>query len=335
MRVSIRGLLLLGAAGFLLAGCGKGQSTEGLVAALVNDKVISFAEVRKVTEQFQKQNLPPDPKAKGTGPTEQLYYTALERLIEQELILQHAIKSGVQVTDEEVATRVEELKGMAGGEERFQQILAENNATMDDVLRDMKSNLIVQEFVDQRRNELSTVTDEEVRSYYDAHTDEFGPKPQAHAQHILISATPDMSPDEKAKAKDRAEALAAQAKKGADFEDLAAKNSQDPSAAQNRGDLGWFPRGMMVPPFDAAVFAMKPGEISDIVETQFGYHVIKLLELGQTEGMPYEQVASGIRSRLGEEGLQTRFRAVVDSLRAAADVEIKEIPADSLTAIGS
>jgi parvulin-like peptidyl-prolyl isomerase len=80
---------------------------------------------------------------------------------------------------------------------------------------------------------------------------------------------------------------------------------------------------------------MKPGEVSDVVETQFGYHVIKLLEAGQTEGMPFEQVAPGIRNRLGEEGLQDRFRAVVDSLRAAGDVVIKEIPPDSLATIGT
>jgi peptidyl-prolyl cis-trans isomerase C len=333
MRVNSR-FVILGAA-LLLAGCGKGQKSEGLVAAVVNDKDITFAEARKVTEQFRKNGMPPDPKVQGGTPQEQLYFTALERLIEQELILQHALASGVEVTEEELNARIEELKGFAGGEERFQQILAENNATMDDVRRDMRSNLIVQEFVEKRRSELSSVTDTDVQGYYDSHPEEFGPKPQVHAQHILIRTAPEMSEEDKAAARTRAEGLAKQARQGADFAALAEKHSEDPTATQNRGDLGWFSRGSMVPPFEEAVFAMKPGEVSDVVETQFGYHVIKLLEAGQTEGMPFEQVAPGIRNRLGEEGLQDRFRAVVDSLRAAGDVVIKEIPPDSLATIGT
>jgi peptidyl-prolyl cis-trans isomerase C len=198
----------------------------------------------------------------------------------------------------------------------------------------MRNNLIVKEVVDRRRSEVSTITDEEVRAYYDTHPEEFGPKPQAHAQHILIRTNPAMTEEEKATARDRAESLSAQARQGADFAALAAEHSEDPSAAQNRGDLGWFPAGTMVPPFEQAAFAMEPGQVSDVVETQFGYHVIKLLEKGETTAMPFDQVAVGIRNRLGEQGLQTRFRAMLDSLRTAGNVEVKEIPADSLSAIG-
>lgn len=119
------------------------------------------------------------------------------------------------------------------------------------------------------------VSDAEVKAYYDEHAAEYEQPEEVHARHILFRLAPDPTPDEKAKVRARAEEVLAKLKEGADFATLAKQYSEDSSAAQG-GDLGSFGRGKMVPPFEAAAFAMAPGQISDLVESEFGFHIIKV-----------------------------------------------------------
>ena len=124
------------------------------------------------------------------------------------------------------------------------------------------------------------VTPEQIKQYYEERRAQFETPEERRARHILISAPASASADQKAKAKTKAEALAAEARKAPKtFAELAKKNSEDPGSAAEGGDLGFFPRGRMVKPFDEAIFAAKPGDIVGPVETQYGYHVIQLEEI--------------------------------------------------------
>jgi len=120
-------------------------------------------------------------------------------------------------------------------------------------------------------------TDAEVQAYYDAHIDEYRRPDEVHARHILFKVAPDASDADKAAARQQAEAVLTKAKGGEDFQELAKQYSQDTNAVSG-GDLGQFGRGVMAPAFEQAAFALQPGQISDIVETPFGLHIIKLEE---------------------------------------------------------
>lgn len=122
-----------------------------------------------------------------------------------------------------------------------------------------------------------TPSDADVRAYYDAHTEDYHRPEEVRARHILFKLAPDASNADRATARTQAEAVLAEAKGGADFADLAKRHSQDASAS-NGGDLGQFGHGVMAPAFETAAFALQPGQISDIVETPFGLHIIKLEE---------------------------------------------------------
>jgi peptidyl-prolyl cis-trans isomerase D len=183
----------------------------------------------------------------------------------------------------------------------------------------------------------------DVRAYYEQNKVRYGTDEQRRASHILI--TPDGG--DKAAARKKAEQLLAQLKaKPADFEKLARENSKDPGSAAQGGDLGFFGKGMMVKPFEEAVFKLKPGEISDVVESDFGFHVIKVTEVKAAEVKPFEQVRGEIERDLKVQQAQKEFAKAADqftnlvyeqadSLQPAADaLKLKVQQVDALTRRG-
>jgi peptidyl-prolyl cis-trans isomerase D len=142
------------------------------------------------------------------------------------------------------------------------------------------------------------VTDEEAQKYYSENAAQFQGQEQRRASHILIGFGGKSDAASKQAARDKAMSVLAEVKKDpSKFEALAKQHSQDPGSAQNGGDLGLFGRGMMVKPFEEAVFNMAPGSVSDLVESEFGFHIIKLTEI-QGSGQPFEEVKTNIRAEL-------------------------------------
>lgn len=157
------------------------------------------------------------------------------------------------------------------------------------------------------------VSDEEAKQFYQANAEKFQGNEQRRASHILIGFGAGATPQDKEAARKKAEEVLAEVKQHPDqFEALAKKYSQDPGSAEKGGDLGLFGRGMMVKPFEDAVFSMKPGEISDLVESEFGYHIIKLTEInGQAQS--FESVEPKIRAELMYQKALTKFSEQAES----------------------
>jgi peptidyl-prolyl cis-trans isomerase D len=153
-----------------------------------------------------------------------------------------------------------------------------------------------------------TVPEDDLRKYYAENESRYGTPEERRASHILVKAEKDAPADEKAKAKAKAESLLAELKKPQTvFADLARKNSDDPGSAQKGGDLDFFSRGAMVKPFEDAAFALKPGETSGIVESDFGYHIIRLTSVRGGGKRSFEQVRSEIEDEVKKQLAQKRF----------------------------
>jgi len=330
----------LAALAIAVVACGGSKSASDKVpadqiAAKVNGTVIQVDEVTKVAGNFAKRGIQPDATAKGEAPAEKLYYTALDRLIEQALVVDDATKRGITVSDENLQASISQLKVMSGGDEAFQNILAQNSITMADVERDMRTNLIIKAYMDSLMSATDSINEDDLQAYYDGHQDEFGPHREVHARHILIRMEPDADQMTQATVKAKAEAVLAEARKGGDFKALATKDSEDETNAQNGGDLGWFGPGRMVASFDSAAFALKPGEVSGLVQTQFGYHIIKVEEDRMSEGQTFDQVKDSIRNMVSQSQTQDVFKKAVAGLRSKAQVEINPPSQETLTAIES
>jgi peptidyl-prolyl cis-trans isomerase D len=160
------------------------------------------------------------------------------------------------------------------------------------------------------------VSDAQVEAYYNAHKDEYRTPERVHARHILLS-TANKPKDEVPKIQAQAEALDKQIKGGADFADLAKKNSQDPGSAQKGGDLGWVSRGQMVKNFEDSVFSLKPNEISNVVPTEYGFHIIQVLERQPAHLQTLDEVKPAIVATLKNQSVFDRMQALADQAHAA------------------
>jgi len=175
-----------------------------------------------------------------------------------------------------------------------------------------------------RLRRILPVEETELTAYYEEHKEEFLEGEQANARHILIRVSPDATAEEKAEAQVRAQGIATIANADAEFSDLATLHSEDPGSKDNGGDLGWFERGRMVKEFEDAVFSAKPGEIVGPVESQFGFHIIKVEAFRPEHQQPFEEVEEQVRSRLLEGRASTEAEARAIALARRLQAELPE-----------
>jgi len=165
------------------------------------------------------------------------------------------------------------------------------------------------------------VPEAEVNAFYKENTERFKQGETVHASHILIGVPQGADAATKQAARAKAQQVLKQVKAGGDFAALAKANSQDGSA-QNGGDLGFFPKGQMEPTFEKTAFSLKPGTTSGIVETPFGFHIIKVLERRPPRTASIEEVAPQIKEFLTSQQRQSKITAFVDQAKAKSRIEI-------------
>jgi foldase protein PrsA len=222
----------------------------------------------------------------------------LERLVQLEVL-----EDRIEVSDEEIDNELALLKEQIGGEDAFNQQLEASNMTEKDLRKNIKDNLIFF----KAQTEGIGVSDDELKDLYEK---EFKVK-EVKASHILV--------EDEETAKD----LIAQLKDGADFAELAKKHSTDPGSKENGGDLGFFTRGKMVPEFEAAAFSLKKGELSEPVQSQHGWHIIKVED---QKTVPFEDVKYAVKKELLIKKAQNDPTTAmkIDSILKEADIDVKD-----------
>jgi peptidyl-prolyl cis-trans isomerase C len=197
----------------------------------------------------------------------------------------------------------------------------DKNPQIKEQIEFYKDNYLANEYLKKEVAEKVKVTEEEIKSYYESHKDEFKTPEMIRARHILIQANQSASESDKKKAKEKAENILKKIKDGEDFAKLATELSEDPGSKSKGGDLGFIPRGKTVKPFEDAVFSLKPGE-PGIVETQFGYHIIKVEEKREPAFEPFEQAKERISQKLAQERMKSTVTEFIEHSMKDAGVEI-------------
>ena len=211
----------------------------------------------------------------------QLRQQVLEKMIVEQLLDEKVKAAKIAVTDEEVIERIKEIISQQQpplSMEDFKALIEANGQNFDDVKLRIRKGLAYQKLMEAQWAGKINITEDDAKKYYSENAEQIE---QVRASHILITPDtndPNADPNQaKATARAKAEDLLKQIKGGADFAELAKANSDCPSSKQG-GDLGFFKRDRMVPAFEKAAFELKVGQVSDIVETQFGYHIIKVTD---------------------------------------------------------
>lgn len=288
---------------FMMIGLGPqalaAQNSEQGKAAIVNGTVISKADLNREMDRVQEQIAMSGQKLDAARMAE-VRQNVLNGLINRELLYQESQKLGIKVSDSAITEHIAALKKKFSSEAEFDKILEKMHLTEANLRSQYKMDLAIKELIAQKITPQVKVTEADIKGFYDSHPSYFKRPETVRASHILIKVSPDASAAVKAKAREKLEKIREQLKKGADFATLAKKYSQGPSAA-NGGDLGYFSRGQMVGPFAKAAFSLKKGQISQIVKTSFGYHLIKVTDIRPAKVVPLAQVKDKIKEYMTQE----------------------------------
>jgi peptidyl-prolyl cis-trans isomerase C len=250
----------------------------------------------------------------------QLEGNVLDSLIGRELLYQDAQKNGIHIGDEAIDKQLETLKKRFPQEKDFKNAMQKMHLSEQDVRGQIRQGMTIQKFVETKFVNQISIGEKETRAYYDGHQAMFKRPEEVRASHILIKL--DSKADEKTKlaARQKLEGIQKELLGGADFGELAKKYSEGPSAAKG-GDLGFFRRGQMVPPFEKVAFALKPGEVSDIVVTRFGYHLVKVTDKKPEKTLAYAEVKDSLSRFLKDQEVGKAIDAHVQDLKKVAKVK--------------
>lgn len=285
------------------------------VVAKVNGQSVTNADLdREIGMMLQRNSntpLPPD-AVDQMRPT--LQAQALEQIVLKCQLEAYAESSGVVIPDGSIDSEIASLKTRFPNEQGFEQALSSQGLTVGQLRLQMKKEMTLAKGVEHYLKGVPVPTDEAMQAYYQENLANYGSGESVSACHILIGFTPEDSEADKATKRSKAQELRKQLTDGSDFAALAKEHSTCPSG-QRGGDLGAFPRGKMVPAFEEAAFALTPGEISEVVETQFGYHLIRVTEHKQGTTFPFEEVKNQVEKNMGDAALEAWFKELVSQAK--------------------
>jgi peptidyl-prolyl cis-trans isomerase C len=289
-------------------------------AVTVNGKVILRKEVDQATEGILKKYENQIPPGQREMLRAQVQTQALENLINQQLLLEAAAKSGEKPDEKVAEERYKALAGRFPSPEEFQTVLSSMGMDEQKFRQEIALNLTIETMLEKKFNELKKIDDQAVSTYYKEHPQDFQVPERVGASHILIGFEKEDTPEIKAEKRAKIADLKKQIDGGADFAKLAAENSSCPSKTKG-GDLGLFERGKMVKPFEDAAFSLKKGEVSDIVETPFGYHLILVTDIQPARVMTLDEVKDNVRSFLERQQKEEALNKYLVELRGPAKIE--------------
>ena len=282
----------------------------------VNGEPVYAAEV-----SMMMQNLAAQAAQMGQKPeNEQLLRVATKRTVDQKLLVQEARRFAIKPDEQQVAAMVAQMEKQAGGRAQLDNILAQAGSNYDQAVNSITEMNLVMQFIDAQIAPTVKVSDEEVAAFYAENPDRFNSDEQVKARHILITVAEDADEAAVEAARKKAEAARARAEAGEDFATLAREVSEGPSARQG-GELGFFTRQQMVPPFAEAAFALEPGSISGVVKTRFGFHVILVEERRPAGKIPFDQVSARIAEGLKQQRISEAVGGLLETLNESARIE--------------
>ncbi len=295
------------------------ENTPDTTVVIVNDTPITEAdvnlEVKRILFQAKAMQQPIDESMMGS-----MRDKVIDSLINRELLYQQSKTMGITTDAAEIDNSIDQIKQRLEAGQSFESLLAEMGITTETMRTQVGQANAIQKLMEMVVYPRAMVSEKESRIFFENNPQYFKKPEEVKASHILIQVAPDAGNEEKLAARKKIEDIQKKLEAGGDFADLARQYSEGPSKVSG-GDLGYFDRKKMVKPFADAAFALKPGEVSDIVETRFGFHLIKVYDKKAKSVYVFENIKDRLTEMLRQQKIQDETVLYIEELRKTADVK--------------
>jgi peptidyl-prolyl cis-trans isomerase C len=288
------------------------------VVARVNGDAISRADLEMAVTDIEARAGQPMP----ADQRDRVLRAVLDQLIGYKLLVQETAARKTTVPDAELEARMGQIRSQFPSEEIFQQQLQQRKTTLAQLREDTRASMQITAMLQAELDSKTKVTPEQVNDFYVKNPAAFQQGERVKASHILVRVQANADAAEREKARVKAAGILADVKAGKDFAALAKEHSDDPGSGAQGGDLGFFERGQMVPPFEQAAFTLPVGQTSDLVTSDFGYHIIRVTDRQAGRTQPLADVQSDIEQYLLGQNREQQTRLFVEALKAKGKVEI-------------
>jgi len=299
------------------------QAAADRIAAVVNDEIITLSELNNAFEPYQERF-----DTSYQGPDREKVRTEtklilLNRMIDNVLMEQESRKTGIAVRNEEVTAAINDIQKQRNfSQDEFRKNLERDGITMDALRKDIWNQLMRMKLIRRDIKSRVAVTDEEIGEYYSKHREDYEGKESVRIKQILLLLPKEGDPAVKEKLRADAEAIHKRLMNGEPFEQLSAKYSQGPEAAAG-GDVGYIERGMIHSEVEDAAFSLPLNQISGVIESAVGFHIIQVIDRRGAGLKAIESVRDEIREKIDREKMDKKYGEWIEELRKKSHIEIK------------
>jgi peptidyl-prolyl cis-trans isomerase SurA len=313
---------LLGFILFLYGPTSFSEAVVDRVVAVVNKEIITLSEVEKRTPPLKEEIVTEDRLEKQER-MQALCRQVLEKLIEEKLIDQEVKKSGVKISSKDIEAAVEDVKRRNGAtQEDLEKALAVEGLTVETYKKQIEKSLQRQRLINWSVKVEEKAGEKELREFYQKNISRYRTNETYRPGQILFAIPKGATPEEIREIRKRCQKVLEKIKKGEDFGEMALLYSEDTSN-RDHGDLGYFRKGELLPVFEREALRLKVGEVSGIIRTDFGFHIIKLLERKGMDPLPFEEVIERVKADYYDGEMEKAFRQYLSTLKEKAIIEIK------------
>lgn len=307
---------------FLYGPISLSEAVVDRVVAVVNQEIITLSEVEKWINPL-KQEIVAEDRLERWERIEGLRRQVLDKLIEEKLIDQEVKKSGIKISSKEIEATLEEVRRRnAVTQEDLEKALAVEGLTLETYKKQIEKGLQRQKLINWSVKVEAKPGEKELREFYQKNVGRYRTNETYRPGHILLVIPKGATPEEIREIRKKGQKVLEKIKGGEDFGEMALLYSQDASG-KNRGDLGYFKKGELFPAFEREALRLKVGEVSGIVRTEFGFHIIKLLDRKGVEPLPFEEVREKVKADYYEGEMEKAFRQYLSTLKEKSVIEIK------------
>jgi peptidyl-prolyl cis-trans isomerase SurA len=293
------------------------------VVAVVNQEIITLSEVEKLISPFKEEIVAGDRLEKRER-VQEICRKILDRLIEEKLIDQEVKKAGIKVSIKEVEATVEEVKRRnAATQEDLERALIADGLTLEAYKKQIEKSLLRQKLISWAVKSETKVGEKEFKEFYQKNMDRYRTNETYRPSQILFLIPKGASPEEIREIRKKCQKVLDKIRGGEDFGEMVLLYSEDASSSKERGDLGYFKKGELLPVFEREALRLKVGEVSDIVRTELGFHIIKILDRKGTEPLPYEEVKERVKVEYNNQEMEKALKQYLSTLKEKSIIEIK------------